>query len=81
MPFLLEVCCQLRLNSLDFTILLISSFFLFEDEDVVPHCPCDSDHVLQLSDLVKMEGYRDWIHLTAEFTLKSLKSWQVSRCS
>ncbi|XP_034692714.1 exportin-7-like isoform X1 [Vitis riparia] len=30
----------------------------------------------QLSDLVNMEGYRDWIRLTAEFTLKSLESWQ-----
>ena len=23
-----------------------------------------------------MEGYRDWIRLTIEFTMKSLESWQ-----
>ncbi|XP_047307170.1 exportin-7-A-like isoform X3 [Impatiens glandulifera] len=30
----------------------------------------------QLSELVNMEGYSSWIHLVAEFTLKSLQSWQ-----
>ncbi|XP_047334850.1 exportin-7-A-like isoform X2 [Impatiens glandulifera] len=30
----------------------------------------------QLSELVTMEGYSTWIHLVAEFTLKSLQSWQ-----
>jgi hypothetical protein len=33
--------------------------------------------VLQLSELVTVEGYSDWIRLVAEFTLKSLQSWQV----
>ena len=33
--------------------------------------------VLQLSELVNVEGYSDWIRLVAEFTLKSLQSWQV----
>lgn len=32
---------------------------------------------LQLSELVTVEGYSDWIRLVAEFTLKSLQSWQV----
>ena len=27
-----------------------------------------------------MEGYSDWIQLVAEFTLKSLQSWQVGQC-
>ncbi|KAK7267202.1 hypothetical protein RIF29_19867 [Crotalaria pallida] len=30
----------------------------------------------QLSELVSAEGYGDWIHLVAEFTLKSLHSWK-----
>ncbi|OIV90033.1 hypothetical protein TanjilG_23953 [Lupinus angustifolius] len=30
----------------------------------------------QLSELVSAEGYSDWIHLVAEFTLKSLHSWK-----
>ena len=25
-----------------------------------------------------MDGYGDWIQLVAEFTLKSLQSWQVN---
>ncbi|KAA3481473.1 exportin-7 isoform X1 [Gossypium australe] len=29
-----------------------------------------------LSELVNVEGYSDWIRLVAEFTLKSLQSWQ-----
>ncbi|RVW36842.1 Exportin-7-B [Vitis vinifera] len=29
-----------------------------------------------LSELVNVDGYSDWIHLVAEFTLKSLQSWQ-----
>jgi exportin-7 len=33
----------------------------------------------QLSELVKMEGYGEWIQLVAEFTLKSLQSWQVRK--
>ncbi|GAU33650.1 hypothetical protein TSUD_310580 [Trifolium subterraneum] len=32
--------------------------------------------MLQLSELVNVEGYSDWIRLVAEFTLKSLQSWQ-----
>jgi hypothetical protein len=36
--------------------------------------------VLQLSELVTVEGYSDWIRLVAEFTLKSLQSWQVGWC-
>ncbi|PNY06418.1 exportin 7, partial [Trifolium pratense] len=32
--------------------------------------------MLQLSELVNVEGYSDWIRLVAEFTLKSLESWQ-----
>ena len=39
---------------------------------------CDWISALQLSELVNVEGYSDWIHLVAEFTLKSLQSWQVS---
>ncbi|XP_010543785.1 PREDICTED: exportin-7 isoform X2 [Tarenaya hassleriana] len=35
----------------------------------------------QLSELVKMEGYGDWIQLVAEFTLKSLQSWQWASSS
>ncbi|MCO5551769.1 hypothetical protein L7F22_005272 [Adiantum nelumboides] len=30
----------------------------------------------QLSELVSVEGYSDWIRLVAEFTIKSLQSWQ-----
>ncbi|KAJ7976521.1 putative Exportin-7 [Quillaja saponaria] len=30
----------------------------------------------QLSEIVNAEGYSDWIRLVAEFTLKSLQSWQ-----
>ncbi|XP_054783087.1 uncharacterized protein LOC129290362 isoform X1 [Prosopis cineraria] len=30
----------------------------------------------QLSELVNVEGYSDWIRMVAEFTLKSLQSWQ-----
>ncbi|KAI4300942.1 hypothetical protein L6164_034268 [Bauhinia variegata] len=30
----------------------------------------------QLSELVNAEGYSDWIHLVADFTLKSLHSWK-----
>lgn len=37
-----------------------------------------SFHVLQLSELVNVEGYSDWIRLVAAFTSKSLQSWQVS---
>jgi len=36
--------------------------------------------MLQLSELVNVEGYSDWIRLVAEFTLKSLQSWQVNYC-
>jgi exportin-7 len=35
----------------------------------------------QLSELVNMEGYSDWIRLVAEFTLKSLQSWQWASSS
>ncbi|CAK9160503.1 unnamed protein product, partial [Ilex paraguariensis] len=36
---------------------------------------------LQLSELVNVEGYSDWIRLVAEFTLKSLQSWQWASSS
>lgn len=32
----------------------------------------------QLSELVNVESYGDWIRLVAEFTLRSLQSWQVN---
>lgn len=35
----------------------------------------------QLSELVTMEGYGDWIRLVAEFTSKSLQSWQWASSS
>ncbi|KAL2478121.1 ARM repeat superfamily protein [Forsythia ovata] len=35
----------------------------------------------QLSELVNMEGYSDWIRLVAEFTCKSLLSWQWASSS
>lgn len=35
----------------------------------------------QLSELVNVDGYSDWIHLVAEFTLKSLQSWQWASSS
>ncbi|CAA0827410.1 ARM repeat superfamily protein [Striga hermonthica] len=35
----------------------------------------------QLSELVTMEGYGDWIRLVAEFTSKSLLSWQWASSS
>ncbi|XP_038711145.1 exportin-7 isoform X2 [Tripterygium wilfordii] len=35
----------------------------------------------QLSELVNVEGYSDWIQLVAEFTLKSLLSWQWASSS
>ncbi|KAE8038477.1 hypothetical protein FH972_010982 [Carpinus fangiana] len=35
----------------------------------------------QLSELVTVEGYSDWIRLVAEFTLKSLQSWQWASSS
>ncbi|ESQ40529.1 hypothetical protein EUTSA_v10012516mg [Eutrema salsugineum] len=35
----------------------------------------------QLSELVKMDGYGEWIQLVAEFTLKSLQSWQWASSS
>lgn len=43
-------------------------------------CVRKLDVMLQLSDLVIMDGYSDWIRLVAEFTSKSLLSWQVSSC-
>ena len=33
--------------------------------------------MFQSLELVNVEGYSDWIRLVAEFTLKSLQSWQV----
>ncbi|KAL0429473.1 UNVERIFIED_CONTAM: Exportin-7 [Sesamum radiatum] len=39
------------------------------------------DVLLQLSELVTMEGYGDWIRLVAEFTSKSLLSWQWASSS
>ncbi|XP_027114232.1 exportin-7 isoform X1 [Coffea eugenioides] len=35
----------------------------------------------QLSELVNMEGYSEWIRLVAEFTSKSLQSWQWASTS
>ncbi|XP_021628258.1 exportin-7 isoform X4 [Manihot esculenta] len=35
----------------------------------------------QLSELVNVEGYGDWIQLVAEFTIKSLQSWQWASSS
>ncbi|RAL45197.1 hypothetical protein DM860_014607 [Cuscuta australis] len=35
----------------------------------------------QLSELVNVEGYGEWIHFVAEFTFKSLHSWQWSSSS
>ncbi|PPR85674.1 hypothetical protein GOBAR_AA35015 [Gossypium barbadense] len=35
----------------------------------------------ELSELVNVEGYSDWIRLVAEFTLKSLQSWQWASSS
>lgn len=35
----------------------------------------------QLSELVNMEGYSEWIRLVAEFTTKSLQSWQWASTS
>lgn len=35
----------------------------------------------QLAELVNAEGYHDWICLIAEFTVKSLQSWQWARSS
>ncbi|KAB2595440.1 exportin-7-like [Pyrus ussuriensis x Pyrus communis] len=35
----------------------------------------------QLSELVTVEGYSDWIRLVAEFTLKSLHSWKWASSS
>ncbi|XP_031377633.1 exportin-7 isoform X1 [Punica granatum] len=35
----------------------------------------------QLSELVNVEGYGDWIQLVAQFTLKSLQSWQWASSS
>ncbi|KAK1578194.1 hypothetical protein Q3G72_028343 [Acer saccharum] len=35
----------------------------------------------QLSELVNVEGYSDWIRLVAEFTLQSLQSWQWASSS
>lgn len=37
--------------------------------------------LVQLSELVNVEGYSDWIRLVAEFTLKSLQSWKVDNLS
>lgn len=34
--------------------------------------------LLQLSELVSTEGYSEWVQLVADFTIKSLQSWQVS---
>lgn len=33
--------------------------------------------IVQLAELVNVEGYSDWIRLVADFTSKSLQSWQV----
>ncbi|KAK4797341.1 hypothetical protein SAY86_029667 [Trapa natans] len=35
----------------------------------------------QLSELVSVDGYGDWIQLVAQFTLKSLQSWQWASSS
>ncbi|KAK6228500.1 hypothetical protein SCA6_000840 [Theobroma cacao] len=40
-----------------------------------------SRYRFQLSELVNVEGYSDWIRLVAEFTLKSLQSWQWASSS
>lgn len=45
--------------------------------NVIAHIYYICKIVLQLSELVTVEGYSDWIRLVAEFTLKSLQSWQV----
>lgn len=37
--------------------------------------------MLQLSELLSVEIYTDWIRLVAEFTAKSLHSWQVCSLS
>lgn len=42
--------------------------------------PPVSSFCLQLSELVNVEGYGEWIRLVAEFTFKSLQSWQVNCC-
>jgi len=38
-------------------------------------------HVCSCSELVSTEGYSEWVQLVADFTIKSLQSWQVSPCS
>lgn len=35
------------------------------------------NHV-QLSELVRVDGYLEWVELAADFTVKSLKEWQWS---
>ena len=35
------------------------------------------EKIWQLSELVSVESYSDWIQLVAEFTIQSLQSWQV----
>ncbi|CAN0554395.1 unnamed protein product, partial [Ectocarpus sp. 12 AP-2014] len=32
----------------------------------------------QLSELVRVEGYLEWVELAADFTVRSLKEWQWS---
>ncbi|KAI3697628.1 hypothetical protein L6452_30723 [Arctium lappa] len=41
----------------------------------------ENSHLHLLSELVIVEGYSDWIRLLAEFTLKSLQSWQIFTAS
>ncbi|GLT62173.1 hypothetical protein SLA2020_348300 [Shorea laevis] len=49
--------------------------------NVIAHIYYICKIVLQLSELVTVEGYSDWIRLVAEFTLKSLQSWQWASSS
>lgn len=62
---------QARIFSFIF-LLLIPAMFLM----CLSFC-CFDTLLLQLSELVNVESYRDWIRLVAEFTLRSLQSWQV----
>lgn len=40
---------------------------------VLPRCL-----VRQLSELVRVDGYLEWVELAADFTVKSFKEWQWS---
>ncbi|KAH9752565.1 Importin N-terminal domain-containing protein [Citrus sinensis] len=71
-----EYCRLLGRFRVNYQLVFMASTFGSQLQTVV--CLLDLIH---LSELVNVEGYSDWIQLVAEFTLKSLQSWQWASSS